>query len=95
MSKFRIESISKLTGALAVMVFCLPAYAEFDLGITEYSFGKPENLELLNSEAVQDLDVQTSSDAQQLSELLSDRIETTQAMHAGDEQVAEPVTDEF
>jgi hypothetical protein len=65
-----------------------------DLGT---SYGTDDGLGIQDLDAAQDLDQNQnlSGDPEQLSDLLTDKIRTTQAMHAGDEEVSEPVRDDY
>jgi hypothetical protein len=101
----RVFKVSGVMIALMLSSFSPLAFADIEqsapvtgLGTT---FETDSGLGLQNPDEIQDLDQNQnqnqnlSDDTQQLSKLLTDKITTTQAMHAGDEEVSEPVGDEF
>lgn len=89
------RSLATISGIGAVLFFCTTALAGVEQGSPTDSLNTDDGLGLDTSALVQDVDVQPSSDVKQLSELLQRRVETAQAMHAGDEEVSEPVGDDF
>lgn len=90
-----IRSLATISGIGAVLFFCTTALAGVEQGSPTDSLGTDEGLGLDTSALVQDIDAQPSSDVKRLSEFLQHKVETAQAMQVGDEEVSEPVGDDF
>jgi hypothetical protein len=97
----KMKALLKASTVLAFLILSSSAFADIepmdtaqDLGTT---YGTDDGLGAQNPDMVQDLDQDqnVSGDTQKLSGLFMDKISTTQAMHAGDDEVSEPVANEY
>jgi len=84
----------KFSGVLVALLLSTSSFAGVDQKAGSPDMGNDEGLGVNDSELVQDIDAQPSDDPKQLSDMLLQRkIETAQAVHAGEEEIAEPVAD--
>lgn len=87
--------VLKVSGVFIALILSSSAFADIEPVSPSESIEAASSLTLQSSDAIQDLDQAPANDSMQVSELLTDQIRTTQAMHAGDEELSEPVSDEL
>jgi hypothetical protein len=105
--RFDSYFLGRWFGVLALSLLSTTAYAEVEPSSSADTIEKTmessasahendEGLGWIDSDAVQDLDAPVpDNDPRQLHELIRRNIETAQALHIGDEEIAEPIADEL